>query len=191
MNYTSIAISGLPGAGKSTLVKKLSDFLSWKTDSIGEMFRKKHEVWAIGRPEITFENYWANHVTDKEIFQINEEARKSLIKGRLILDSRYAPVNAKGLENTFLLFLTCPVEIRAERHKNKKQYLGKNEDEIIEHLNMREQEELRRGQELYGKVFGGTFDYRNEKLYNLTIDTSKLFPNQEAELILKEMNTRQ
>jgi len=55
MKYHSIAMSGLPGAGKSSLAKKLSIDLKWKTSSIGEIWRERHKEQNISVP---FEDYW-------------------------------------------------------------------------------------------------------------------------------------
>ena len=55
MEYTSIVLSGLPGSGKSSLVKRLSDFYNWPIHSIGQIFRQR---WKIKYPnqEVSFED---------------------------------------------------------------------------------------------------------------------------------------
>ena len=94
-------MSGLPGSGKSTLAKKLAEKLRWESYSIGEMFRKEHKTWLRTNPEVSFEEWWAKYVSDETIYEVNNEAKKNLARGKLILDSRYAPVNALGLSNLF------------------------------------------------------------------------------------------
>ena len=152
------------------------------------MFRKKHKI---EMPEISFEDYWAHKVIDEEIIKVNEEARKRLIEGDFILDSRYAPFNARGLESAFSVFLTCHIDMRASRNLLKKEYAKKEFKEVVANLRSRETEELRRGQELYGKYFGGVFDYRNEKHYNIVFDTAFLPVEEEVDIILKKIRHRQ
>jgi cytidylate kinase len=191
MNFRSIAMSGLPGSGKSSLAKKLAEKLRWKTYSIGEMFRNEHKIWSEINPEVSFEEWWAKYVSDETIYEVNDKAKIDLQLGRVIIDTRYAPVNVSGVKNSFKLFITCPIEIRAERNKSKKIYKGKSLAEIKAHLSEREKEELRRGQELYGGLFCGNFDYRSPEHYSLILDSSISTIEKEVELVLKKLRGRQ
>ena len=172
-----------PGSGKSTLCNKLSDNLGWKVNSIGGLFRARYEEWKKDNKYISFEKYWASVVTNKEIYEVNDEAREMLVKGGVILDSRYAAVNAFGLNDCLLVFVKAPLAIRVKRNEHNLRYKGKSLDDIEELLSKREENEVRRGRELYGHIFDG-FDYRDERLYDLILDTSKLTVDEEVASVL-------
>src|SRR3989344_4926248 len=65
MDYHSIALSGLPASGKSTLVSKLSLSLRWEARGIGEIWRQRHKEEA---PHIKFDKYWANSSITLKVF---------------------------------------------------------------------------------------------------------------------------
>jgi len=118
MKYHSIAISGLPGAGKSGLAKKLSIDLKWKTSSIGEIWRERHKEQNISVP---FEDYWKNTgISDNK--KINDEFLKLVNRGKIIADTRYAHIYS---DKTLKVFVTAPVVIRAQEHLSPQNTLGK------------------------------------------------------------------
>ena len=69
MKYKSIVFSGLPGAGKTTLVKELSKIYGWPVNSVGDLWRQR---WAEKYPnkEISFEEFWRTSPT-KDLEQVN------------------------------------------------------------------------------------------------------------------------
>ena len=103
MKYQSIVFSGLPGAGKSTLVAKLQEIYGWPVLSIGDLWRQK---WAKLYPnkEISFEEYWRT-TSSEDNRQVNVDFREQATKNHLIGDSRYT-VYLKDLP-VFLVFLTA------------------------------------------------------------------------------------
>ena len=192
MNYNSVALSGLPCSGKTSLCDELvlALRLDWQTHSIGGLFRERYKFWRgenLSRENIKFEEYWAKHVKDEDIREVNNEAGELLKKGKMILDSRYAAVNAKDINSTLLIFLTCSLETRINRSLLK--YRDKSPDEICSILLEREQDECRRGQELYGNLFGGEYDYRDPEFYHLVLNTDagKLSIDEEVKLILSAL----
>lgn len=191
MLYNALGISGDPCSGKSSLIKLLAQGLGWNVLSIGALFRKRFEQWKeetrIKTPrEGDFDWWWAHRVTDAEILSVNTEAVAKLSWGKTILDSRYIAVNAKGLPNVARVFLTAPLEVRAQRALDSGRY-----KEISLHgaggamdlLHQRELEEYRRGEELYG------FDYRNPCDYHLTLNTGLLTIEQELAQVLSLIRT--
>ncbi len=184
MSYTALAISGDPCSGKTTLIAKLASQLHWETLSIGGLFRAQFEQWKRKNPirmapEGDFDWWWANRVSNAEIRDINTRAALKLAQGNVILDSRYAPNNAKGLSTVALAFLTASLDIRAERAKNRYgdlPLLGRGG--VTDQLHQRAQEEYRRGKELYN------LDYRDPSGYHLVLNSGLLTIAEEVSLVL-------
>lgn len=186
MQYTSLALAGLPGSGKSVLCTALSKKLNWPVHTIGDLFRKRYEKWKELKDNfISFEDYWANYVTADEIYQVNEEARKILERGNVILDSRYASLNALNLNTCLRVFLTAPLNIRAQRNFWSVKYDCKDPDSIALILQQRENDERQRGNVLFGAFFEGDYDYTDKKHYDLVIDSGVLSVDEEVSQILK------
>lgn len=182
MKYNAIAISGLPRSGKTVLIEALSKKLKWKTHSIGGLFRNRHRQWASeNNSEVGFEEYWAKIVSDKDILEVNREARELLQQGKVILDSRYASVNAQGLP-VAKVFLTAPLDIRAQRaidSGSMPKGLDFKIDRMRAQLIQRETDEYARGNKIYGPRLS-TFDYRTPHLYDLILNTGSMTIEEEA-----------
>jgi len=107
MKYQSIVFSGLPGAGKSTLVEKLKNIYGWPVLAVGDLWRAK---WAKLYPnkEIPFEEYWRT-TSSEDNKQVNIDFREAVLGKNLIGDSRYTiylrdlPVLLVFLNNVFTL----------------------------------------------------------------------------------------
>ena len=176
MKYHSIAISGLPGAGKSGLAKKLSIDLKWKTSSIGEIWRERHKEQNISVP---FEDYWKNTgISDNK--KINDEFLKLVNRGKIIADTRYAHIYSA---ETLKVFVTAPVVIRALRAFKSSKYIGKDCESIEQILETREKDEVMMGRKLYGD----TYDYRSPEHYDLIIDSGLMNVEEEYKAILNKM----
>ncbi len=176
MRYHSIAISGLPGAGKSSLANLLSRTLKWPVKSIGEIWRERHKSQNITIP---FEVYWRNSsITDNK--KINEEFLELVSKGNVIADTRYAHIYS---DRTFKVFVTAPIAIRALRAHAGSKYPNHNCENIEQILDIREKDELLMGEKLYGMGY----DYKDPKQYNLVLDSSKMIVEQEYHEILNKM----
>jgi len=187
MTYNSIALAGLPGSGKSTLCNSLSDKLNWPIISIGELFREKHKK---ERPDLTFEHYWSDIVTDTEIYKINNEAKTLLRKGHIVLDSRYAVVNAIDVSTCLCVFLKADIKTRAERAFGNPKYDDMNVKQIEDILQERENEEIKRGKDLYSDYLDGIYDYTNISLYHLVLDSESMTIEEENnEVLSKIFNT--
>jgi len=181
-------MSGTPGSGKSTLCNVLSERLGWGIFSIGDQYREKHVRWQseTGNRDTGFEDYWSQVVTQEDVFGINETARGLLEKGKIIVGSRYAAFNAKGIDSAFKLFVSAPLSIRAVRAREIGKYGGKGLGEIERMLNSREAEEIRRGNESYGECFeGGRFDFTDGGHYDLVLDSSELSVSEEVDRVFE------
>lgn len=171
MAFKSIALSGNPGAGKSALAEALSKEYGWPIHSVGRIWREKYEQEHPKR-DISFEEFWRKTGRVDNI-NINERAQAVFEKGNVIGELRY-PKNLGS--SCLLVFVTADIHTRATRSANREEYKGMSLPEITKALELREQDELSRGHEL----FGGDYDYRDTKNYHLIINSEKLSIAQEV-----------
>ena len=181
MHYQAIGIAGNPGAGKTELIKLLLKhpmLASWNSCSTGDLLRKRHD--SLAKQNIftgSFADYLARGLEDDEIIILNNEARALAKKGNCLLDSRYAVENCRQI-NALLVFLTAPLEIRAERKaRGDKIRIA----EIRADLNKRADWELETGLRLFG------YDYNDMSRYNLVLYTDKLTLEEEVDVIVKRL----
>jgi cytidylate kinase len=173
MKYKSIVFSGLPGAGKTTLVKKLSEIYGWPVYSVGDLWRAQ---WAQKFPnkEVAFEEFWRTTAT-KDLEQVNIDFAKVAIKGGVVGDSRYA-IYLRNLP-ILLVFLSADLETRATRAYGLEKYKDKSMEEIKQILQQREVDEIAAGRRLYN------FDYRDSSYYHVSINTGMLSQEEEIAII--------
>ena len=180
MEFSSIIISGLPCSGKTTLIERLSKNLDdWKIKSIGKKWRDKwRETYPNG--EVSFEEYWRN-TGHEENFAVNVEARKEIAEGNIIYDSRYSALYCQDLA-ALRVFITAPLDVRTLRATQKPEYRVKTFEGVKTILIMREDDEFKRGLDLFGK------DYRAKSHYDLVLDSNEDTIDQELSQILAAQN---
>ncbi len=172
MSYKSIVLSGNPGAGKSALAEALSKEYHMSIFSIGKMWRKKYEE-THPLKDISFADYWkATNMADNR--NVNEVAKIVFEHGNVIGELRYTHNLDKSL--CLLVFLTADLDIRASRSAGRAEHKGMSISEIAKVLKARENEEVTRAHELYGK----DYDYRDPRNYHLVLDSGKLSIAQEV-----------
>lgn len=173
MEYKSIVFSGLPGAGKTTLVQKLKQLYGWPVYSVGDLWRAQ---WVEKYPgkEISFEEFWRTSAT-KDLERVNIDFAKAVIKGDIIGDSRYA-IYLRNLP-VLLVFLSADLETRATRALGLEKYQDKSIEEIKQIIQQREVDEIAAGRRLY------SYDYRDSFYYHISINTSMLSQEEEIAII--------
>ena len=153
--YDSMIISGLPGVGKTALIKRLMERFEpegWKVHSIGDDFKKVHARLCPAN-DPPFEQWWP-HTPIDEILRINADAYQMLQKGKLILDSRFSTRYCWHLP-ALSVFLNATLDTRIRRIiKGGTRYVGKSPEQIKDILEYRENTELLIGR----KTFGYNFD---------------------------------
>ena len=173
MKYQSIVFSGLPGAGKSTLVAKLQEIYGWPVLSVGDLWRQK---WAKLYPnrEVPFEEYWRT-TSSEDNRQVNVDFREQAAINHLLGDSRYTTY-LKDLP-VLLIFLTADLDTRAKRGVGLAKYNGSCEEEIKNILYRREADEVAAGKRLFG------YDYRDSANYHLVLNTALVSQEEEIAII--------
>jgi len=173
--FMRITISGKAGSGKSTVAKLLSEKLSLRHYSIGDLMRAIANERGISLLEL---NKIAEK--DKSIDMELDSRLKELgkTKDNFVVDGRLAAYFIPGAEAR--IFLDADDKVRAERILKDKRQQEKNKSlkEAISNIKKREESEKKRYLKYY-KV-----DYLNKKLYNYVIDTTKLPPEKVVEKII-------
>jgi len=180
MEYQSVVLSGLPGAGKSTLTAKLKDIYGWPILAVGDLWRAK---WAKLYPnkEISFEEYWRT-TSSEDNKQVNVDFRETILKNRLIGDSRYT-IYLRDLP-VLLVFLTADLETRAKRGVGLPKYNGSSQEEIKDILYRREADEVAASEGLF------KYDYRAAANYHLVLNTAMLSQDEEIAIVGSLMGSK-
>jgi len=173
MKYQSIVFSGLPGAGKSTLVKKLSEIYGWPILAVGDLWRAK---WEKIYPDhkVSFEEYWRT-TSSRENLQVNVDFRQETLEKNIIGDSRYTTY-LRELP-ILLVFLCADLDARALRAQGLEKYRGKSVEEIKQILHQREIDETAASKRLFN------YDYRDACYYHLALNTTMLSQDEEIAII--------
>lgn len=181
--YSSIAISGRPGAGRSTLLKNLTPIvkpLKWETFSGGEWARKfaiKSGKHAASDPK----HHLATDYGDDIDYQIDQALRKKISDPdvHIAVESWIAGWNARGLKHVLKVLLMCDDALRVDRVVNRDNITV---EEAKNHLFMRENANVGKWNRLY-KVT----DFWDPKYYDLVINTYSHGPRETLDLVLQAL----
>lgn len=171
--YTRIILSGLAGAGKSTLAYRLKEVYQWPLYSIGDTWRAlwKEKYQATN---LSFEKF-IEQLTRKDDQEMNERMRASFEKEHMIGDARYS-LCYKNIPALFI-FITAPLAVRAERALQTEKYQGKTFAEISKILEAREEHEVEVCKDICGS------DYRDISQYHLVLNSDLLTLEEEVAVI--------
>ena len=175
-----ITISGLPGSGKSTVAKILSEKLGFKRYYAGGMRReaaKKAGMTIEEFNKLGEKDFSTDKFVDDFLVKIGKEEDNIVVEGRTAF--HFIP-------NSIKIFLDVDLKEGARRiFEEKKQKNDRNEkqtasvEEELENLKERMESDEKR----YIKYYG--FTCYNKKNYDLVIDTTKITAQQAAERVLE------
>lgn len=183
MNYSSIAISGPPGAGRSTLLRNLKPIVEpwgWQTFSGGEWARQfaiengKHKPY-----DPT--HHKATDYGDDIDNQIDTVMRQKLSdpSAHYVVESWIAGWNMRGLPHVLKVLLQCDDSLRIDRLVNRDNLTV---DQAKEHIQKRQEANFLKWKRMYG-----VSDFWDPKYYDLVINTYSHGPAQTLDLVLSKL----
>ncbi|MEK7592135.1 MAG: cytidylate kinase family protein [Patescibacteria group bacterium] len=183
LKYSSIAISGRPGAGRSTLLKNLKEIvtpLGWETFSGGDWARQfalqsgKHD-------EKDPTHHKATDYGDDVDLKIDVSLREKLSnpKTHVALESWIAGWNMRGLPHVLRVLLMCDDALRIDRIVNRDNI---SVEEAKRHLREREEANLGKWKRMYSVE-----DFWDPKYYDLVLNTYSHGPKETENLVLQAL----
>lgn len=164
-----IAISGYPGAGKSTLAEKLAEALNYENINIGEIFRKLAAEAGIS-PEEFYKAIAKNPGLEKEIDDEQKEIIKT--KNNIVIQGRMAPFLKTHFQKINIL-LKVEEKEGARRQMSRPQNKGKTFKEVLKLSKERLKTEKKRYFNLH-KIA----NHLDETKFDIVINTTELTKDQ-------------
>lgn len=184
LKYQSIAISGKPGVGRTTLLNNLKKVLSplgFKFFSGGEWSRQyaiEHGLHDASDPKHHYATVYGEDVDH----QIDIAMREKLAKGgNYVIESWIAGWNMKGLRHVLKVLLICDDALRIDRIVNRDMLTV---DEAKEMIRDREEKNLEKWSRIY-KV--PLTDFWETKYYDLVINTYSHGPMETLDIVLQAL----
>jgi cytidylate kinase len=183
LKYSSIAISGRPGAGRSTLLKNLKNIvepLEWETFSGGD-FSRKFAIEAGKHDEEDVTHHLATDYSDEVDHQIDAAMRKKLSdpNTHVAVESWIAGWNMRGLGHVLKVLLMCEDSLRIDRIVNRDNLTV---EEAKMHLHEREDANIGKWKRMYGVT-----DFWDPQHYDLVINTYSHGPKETLNLVLQAL----
>jgi len=183
LKYSSIAISGRPGAGRSTLLKNLKDIvepLGWESFSGGD-FSRKFAIEAGKHDANDVKHHLATDYSDEIDHQIDEAMRKKLSDPQVhvAVESWIAGWNMRGLPHVLKVLLMTDDSLRIDRVVNRDNL---SVEEAKQHLKEREEANIGKWERMYGVT-----DFWDPKYYDLVINTYSHGPKETLNLVLQAL----
>ncbi len=183
LKYSSVAISGRPGAGRSTLLKNLRQYLEplcWEFFSGGDWSRQ-FSIAAGKQDPNDVKHHLATDYGDDVDLQIDVAMRKKMSDPdvHMAIESWIGGWNARGIPHVLRVLLMCDDALRIDRIVNRDN-ISVNEAKV--HLRKREKENVAKWKRMYH-----TNDFWGPKHYDLVINTYSHSPAETLNLVLQAL----
>ena len=194
IKYKNISISGLPGAGSTTLGKHLAQHLGFKYYSGGDFMRQYAIDHGYFDPKQSVHHSATVYPADFDR-QVDYEVRERMKTGRgCVYESWLSGFLAQQVKGTYKILVYCSDDaVRVDRIANRDDVSIK---QAKEHIFVREKGNLAKWAKMYKKEWGEwvvkpktlgaqepIYFWRSE-LYDLAIDTFRLGKEETLELVL-------
>lgn len=181
--YSSIAISGRPGAGRSTLLQNLKTHLEplgWETFSGGDWSRQFAIKSGKHRSDDK-KHHLATDYGDEIDHQIDAAMREKLSDSdvHVAVESWIAGWNMRGLAHVLKVLLMCDDALRIDRLVNRDEITVQ---EAKDHIRKREEANIGKWKRMYG-----VNDFWDPKHYDLVINTYSHGPTETVDLVLQAL----
>lgn len=183
LKYSSIAMSGRPGAGRSTLLKNLRPYLEplkWEFFSGGDWSRQ-FSIQSGKHDEGDAKHHLATDYGDDVDLQIDVAMREKIADPavHMAIESWIAGWNARGIKHVLKVLLMCDSSLRIDRIVNRDNITV---EDAKNHIRMREEGNLTKWKRMYK-----TKDFWDPKHYDLIINTYSHGPLETLELVLQAL----
>lgn len=183
LKYSSIAISGRPGAGRSTLLKNLKEHLAplgWELFSGGDWARQ-FAIQSGKHDPKDMKHHKATDYGDDIDHQIDAAMRKKLSDPsvHMAVESWIAGWNMRGMKHVLKVLLMCDDALRIDRIVNRDNI---SVDEAKTHIHEREDANLSK----WGRMYGVS-DFWDPKYYDLVLNTYSHGPRETEDLVLQAL----
>lgn len=185
LKYSSIAISGRPGAGRSTLLKNLKTIveqLGWESFSGGDWSRQfaiqngAHNAGDVSHHKATDYGEDVDHKIDLAL-----RDKLSDPNTHVAVESWIAGWNMRGLKHVLKVLLMCDDSLRVDRVVNRDNLTV---EEAKKHLREREEANLSKWSAMYNVT---KEDFWDPKHYDLVINTYAHGPKETLNLVLQAL----
>lgn len=183
LKYSSVAISGRPGAGRSTLLRNLQAFvepMGWEIFSGGDWARKYAIESGKHRADDP-SHHKATDYGDDIDHQIDAAMREKLSDPahHVAVESWIAGWNMRGLPHVLKVLLMCEDSLRIDRIVNRENI---SVEDAKQHLREREEANMGKWKRMYGVE-----DFWDPKYYDIVINTYAHGPTETLELVLQAL----
>lgn len=181
LKYRNVTVSGLPGAGSTTLARKVEKLLGWKYFSGGDFLRAHAVKQGLFDPKSNF-HHDQSIMKDKADRDMDYMMRDKLSsESGNILDSWLSGFMAQKVKGTLKVLAFCSEDaVRVDRIMNRDKVSVEN---AKKHIFEREDKNIKKWRRMYKSEWNkwviergvvaesAQIDFWNPKLYDLVIDT--------------------
>jgi predicted cytidylate kinase len=183
LRYASIAISGRPGAGRSTLLRNLKKYLkpfAWEFFSGGDWSRQ-FAIQAGKHNPTDPKHHKATDYGDDIDHQIDAAMRKKLSdpQNHVAVESWIAGWNMRGQQHVLKVLLTCDEALLIDRIVNRDNITV---EEAKKHMRVREDANFAKWKRMYGVT-----DFWDPKYFDLVINTYSHGPKETLNIVLQAL----
>ena len=176
-----IRVSGHPGAGKTTLCKKLSETLGYEFYYSGGVFRK-----LAAERNLSLEAFYASIANDPDIERAVDAETQRIIneKENLVIDSRIAP-----FQKTKFLAVSILLTVSPEEGARRELLRPENSRFTLEEMMRITQERLADEKRSFKKLYGIDDQFEPSK-FDIVLDTTDLSPDEEFTAVMEQLSRR-